>query len=160
MIFDFNKLAADLQQALPEIKSKLDVVLMQNAGAALRKRIHNEGKATDGSSIGSYSPASVLLRSQEGLQTDYVDLEQTGTLRRSQQSGVSNGETVLGIAEINYTDGETTPEVAMYQEQRFGKKIFTLSEDEVTSSLRGALSSINKDLTEAITTAVRNAAKQ
>jgi len=120
-------------------------ILLNNAGAAIRRRIFNEGGATDGK-IGDYKTKSKLIREQKGLQTIYVDLEVTGTLRRSIQVGISENDKVLGIAEINYENNFSTDKNANVQEKNFKKEIFTISEKEIEIAFKGADEWLDKQL--------------
>ena len=153
-MIDFEKIGKRLEADMPRIKDKFDAVILQSLQSTLRRRIFNEGKATEGEEIGQYSTDYALLREQEGFQTSRVDLERSGELRRSVQVGKIGNEQVLGIKQTRYPDEGTTDEIAEFQEQNFGKEIFTLSDAEIEEAYKDAEASIIKDIDELINKAL------
>jgi len=144
-MIDLNNEANKFAELMKRLFPMWSDILLNNAGAEIRRRIFNEGKATEGK-IGAYKTKSKVIREQLGLQTDYVDLEITGTLRRSIQVGISENDKVLGIAEINYENNFSTDKLAIKQEENFKKEIFTISEKEIEIAFKGADEWLDKQL--------------
>jgi len=109
------------------------------------RRIFNQGLASDGSKIGTYTTSSAEFRRKIGRQTNFVDLEITGTLRRSIAVGKSSGRSVLGLATqpepkistkggrltVVGTSNFNTVDNAVTQEDNFNKEIFAPSKSEL-----------------------------
>ena len=98
------------------------------------KRIFKFGKNTHGSDIGNYGVKWHKVRSEEGLQVEFVDLKFSGELRDSIKIIKNKDESIIEIGEILK---------ANYQEQLQGKKagsdrmdIFTVSKDEEEETIR------------------------
>lgn len=144
-MIDINKISQDFTKVVIDLFPKYTDIFLNNAGGEIRRRIFNEGGATEGK-IGNYKPKSKLLREQKGQETGYVNLEDTGTLRRSIQVGVDGESKVLGIAEINYANGWTTDKNARQQERNFEKEIFSISDKEIEKAAEGADSWLDKEL--------------
>lgn len=136
-MIDIDKISKQFSEAILVLFPKYTDILLNNAGGEIRRRIFNEGGATDGK-IGQYKPKTKLIREQKGQEVGYVNLEDTGTLRRGIQLGEDAGDKVLGIAEINYSNGWTTDKNARQQETNFKKPIFTISEKEIEKAATGA----------------------
>jgi hypothetical protein len=71
---------------------------------AMKRRIHQEGKKTDGSQIGDYSQTFringqryVDYRAQRGRQTNYIDLHLEGDLENSFQVGQDGSRFFAGF---------------------------------------------------------------
>ena len=93
---------------------------------AMKFRIFNEGRATDGGAIGAYKSKSwIKKRSETGRQVGKVDLEFTGDLRNSIQVVKDGREVVIAI--IN--DEKFT--IAKGQEDRRKKDIFLPTDEEI-----------------------------
>ena len=123
----------------------------------MARRIWNNGIATDGSRIGSYSIPYKKRRNEAGFRIDTVDLELTGTLRRSFVVGTGEGRTVLGIAEqpepkVSFVKGKLTVkgtsdfdtvENAIVQEKNFNKEIFAPSKEELERGEKTVVKEMN-----------------
>lgn len=108
---DARKAQAELKRLarlLPREKHRLQTAACLKVQGLIRRRIHNFGRATDGSEIGQYSQGYAEKRRTglkiggvifKGLQTNYVDLEVTGDLRRAIMTGTLEGNVVLGVNE-------------------------------------------------------------
>lgn len=155
-MIDINKISVDFSKAIADLFPKYSDIFLNNAGAEIRRRIFNEGGATEGK-IGNYKPKSRLIRDQRGQETGYVNLEDTGTLRRAIQVGVDGESKALGIAEINYGNGWTTDKNARQQEQNFKKEIFSLSEKEIENAANGADEWLSKQLDTILPTILKDA---
>jgi hypothetical protein len=155
-MIDINKISNEFVKVVSELFPKYSDILLNNAGAEIRRRIFNEGGATEGK-IGNYKPKTKLIREQLGQETSYVNLEQTGTLRRSIQVGVDGSDKVLGIAETNYENGWTTIKNAEQQERNFKKEIFTISEKEIEKAFKGADTWLDKQLDIVLKDVIKNA---
>jgi hypothetical protein len=96
------------------------------AEGAMKFRIFNEGRATDGGAIGAYKSKSwIKKRSETGRQVGKVDLEFTGDLRNSIQVVKDGREVVIAI--IN----DEKFIIAKGQEDRRKKDIFLPTDEEV-----------------------------
>ncbi len=96
------------------------------AEGAMKFRIFNEGRATDGGAIGAYKSKSwIKKRSESGRQVGKVDLEFTGDLRNSIQVVKDGREVVIAI--IN----DEKFIIAKGQEDRRKKDIFLPTDEEV-----------------------------
>lgn len=133
------------------------LVVVNTVKSALVRRIFNNGIASDGTDIGQYERSTKIFRNYIGRRIDKVDLEITGTLRRSVQVGRYNERTVLGIVEnkepfIDFSrnksgrirekrgfatakivglSGLLTTDNAIYQERIFNTAIFAPTEEEI-----------------------------
>jgi hypothetical protein len=151
MAFDFKKFESVIIPELELVQGDFNLIALNNVKAALSRRIFQQGKATDDSEIGEYSEATQLLREQEGLQIEKVDLQFTGNLFRSITVGLdSENQIALGIEERTYTEGSDTAKVASANEERFGKEIFSPSEKEIDKAIAGAMPVLSRQLDKAI----------
>lgn len=151
---DINNIVKAVVQNADGIRT----VVMNTTKGQIARRVFNEGEATDGSSIGSYTAASAEFRVKAGRRTDKVDLELTGTLRRSLVVGVSDGKVVLGMLEqpepkvsvkggrlrVTGTSDFNTVDNAIYQEENFGKEIFAPSDSELSRGEKTILKEIDR----------------
>lgn len=96
---DPEKDIARIIQAVKQDADGIRTVVFNSVKGLLARRVFNQGLATDESRIGNYKPATKKIRQELGYRIDTVDLEQTGTLRRSVVVGVESGRVVLGMAE-------------------------------------------------------------
>ena len=100
-------------------------VALSRGEAEMKRRIFNDGKASDGTLIGSYrSDSHIAKRRARGRQIVKKDLQFEGDLIRSLQVGREGKAVVLGFTldrERIKADGN---------EQQTGKRIFKLSKDE------------------------------
>lgn len=136
-----------LARSAAKVNTDAQTVASNTVGGLLRRRIFNNGLATDGGSIGQYAPSTKASRAKAGRQTSKVDLEFSGTLRRSIQTGVSGKNVVLGIVETSEpkSGGFKTGENAASQEKHFGKDIFAPTEKEDLAGEKAYLKVLFKD---------------
>lgn len=132
-------------QAVEQNANGIRTVVFNTVKGQYTRRIFNEGGNTAGSSIGQYDPLTKKLRNMAGRRIDKVDLEMTGTLRRSIGVGATEGKVVMGLLEqpepkisiekgrvkITGTSDFSTVENAILQEKHFQTEIFAPSENEV-----------------------------
>lgn len=127
-----NEIAKDLTKlatAIAENISRFQTVSSNVAGFTLRRRIFNDGKATEGSGIGEYNNLPYRkYRERRGRQVSYVDLELSGDLRRSITTGVAGKDVVLGFV----NEDEVT--IAESHQKRYGKEIFVLNDAELEAA--------------------------
>lgn len=154
----------ELARTLAQEKFNVELIGAKKAEALLKKRVFNDGKATSGAKIGSYSttpgyygsetfikkskfkpggnpeakrkkknPITMYigsgysgLRTLNGRQTGYVDLQYSGDLFESIQVSTDAGSPVLKIISSKEAD------ISEGLEERFGKTIFELSGAERT----------------------------
>lgn len=90
-----------------------------------KRRIQQEGKATDEGQIGRYSAKYAAYRKESGRQTAKVDLTFTGDMINSIQLGEFDGKLVMGFEEREQR------EKADQNESIFSKKIFSLTDNEI-----------------------------
>lgn len=130
----------------------------------ISRRIFQQGVASDGSQIGNYKASTAKQRQRGGRQTSKVDLEWTGTLRRSLVVGVENEKVTMGFMEnrepktsskggtvrVTGLSDFTTTDNAIQQEKNFGKDIFAPTEQEIDKSqeifIDELTNAINKEL--------------
>jgi hypothetical protein len=99
--------------------------IASDVAASNVSRIHNDGKAVDGSSIGSYSPEYSNHRKKKGRQTNYVDLSFTGKLSKEFLPD-SVGTNEIGV-------GFLTPygaELSEHLEEKYRKKIWGVTQED------------------------------
>lgn len=127
-----------LAKSAAKVNTDAQTVAANTVGGQERRRIFNNGLATDGGPIGQYAASTKKQRAKAGRQTSKVDLEFSGTLRRSIQTGVSGKDVVLGIVETSEpkSGGFKTAENAASQEDRFGKEIFAPTEKEAAAGTK------------------------
>jgi len=134
---------------LPGDISRAILAATQAAGENLRLdmivRVHEKGKATDGTRIGSYSKGYAKTREKKGRQSRFVDLDFTGVLRQS-LINLPNKEGFI----LRYLGGGSTSEggVSAAQKMRFaetnkrwgnpgkGRPIIDPNEDEITNFVK------------------------
>lgn len=172
-----NKLSDIIKQDLANIESALikegnqiRTVVINTVKSKLVRRIFNDGIATDDAPIGKYETSTKKFRNSIGRRIDKVDLEVTGILRKSIQTGIYDGRTVLGIVgnkepKINFSrnkkgkvvekkgfrtakvsglsDYQTT-ENAINQEKHFGKDIFAPTPEEIQLGDRTFVKQLNE----------------
>lgn len=157
MAKDFVKYFTELEEALKEAIAEAELVAILQIEADFKRRIFNEGKATNGSPIGKYNKDfSIIyqggnntlnklakrrvkgfegqrvnyieLRKKAGRQVAYVDLQFTDKLFNSINKQFYNGHWILA-----FTDAERL-QVARANEFNFKKIIFEPSEEEKKAS--------------------------
>ena len=104
-------------------------------------RIHNEGKAVDGSEIGSYAESTKKQRSKKGRQTQYKDLSFTGKLSK-EFSFAAVGSNTIGVGFIS----DYGADLSEIHEQREGKKIWGATQKDERVAEQVAKNRINKYL--------------
>jgi len=117
---------AKMERGFDCLEENLDEIalpVMKALEGAMTQRIHNEGKKSDGSSIGTYSARYAKYRQSKGRQTGYVDLEDTSTLRSALQTGEVNGKPVLMLnPNVGYEkSSKRAKEIAGYHEEHYGE---------------------------------------
>ena len=146
-----------LINAIVRNKNRIQTVGYNSMKGMLVRRIFNTGQATDGSQIGTYAPLSIRLRSLAGRQTSRVDLEFTGTLRKSMAVGRDGDNIVFGMLEqrepktkivkgklvVSGLSDVITTENAIEQEKNFSKEIFAPSEEEINRGEKAILKEVN-----------------
>jgi len=107
-------------------KNQIQTAACNEVESRIANRVFVRGLATDRRQIGKYKDGPYKkLRQKEGRQTSKVDLEMTGSLRRSLVVGTSGGNVVLGF---NRAEEAT---IAAKNEERYKKDIFAPSKTEV-----------------------------
>lgn len=98
------------------------------------ERVHQDGKAVDGSKIGEYTPFTKRSRGLSGRQTAFVDLFMSGKLQSDLIAAPGDGGWVIGF-QSNYGIG-----LRKKHEERFGKKIWglTVKDDQVIAKIVSA----------------------
>jgi hypothetical protein len=122
--------AGRLQALAKELQnSQADILLVAavRTNGFLKRRIFNEGLATDGAKIGEYSKTSewIEIRQKRGRQVGYVDLQFTGELFESIQAGTRGQSATIEIK------NRENQEKARKNENIFRKKIFELGQNEI-----------------------------
>ena len=154
-----------------ENAEQVSLVAAKAAEAELKRRVFNDGKAADGSMIGSYSTKegrfgesafavkgafrpdagkrSMLLtggyaelRRINGRQADYVDLQYTGSLIRSITTRATGGAHAVVISNNGDAD------IARHNEARFGKAIFAAGKTELEAIERAVIFEIERLLNQ------------
>ena len=122
---DFAKIMDGLVADIPTIVDQAMVLGMNQADALIQGRVFNDNKDISGVSFGGYRSESYKKkREKKGLQTAVVDFQFTGSLLKDV---VTNTSTTGYRVILNSTLSEKK---ARGNEQRKGKKIFEISEDE------------------------------
>lgn len=130
-----DEVITKMERGFDCLEKNLDAVAlpaMKSLEGAMGQRIHNDGKKSDGSSIGEYSARYAKYRQSKGRQTGYVDLEDTSTLRSALQTGEVNGKPVLMLnPNVGYEkSSKRAKEIAGYHEDHYGE-IYKPTKDEM-----------------------------
>lgn len=128
------KAFAELQKEIPKLAAIANLTAMNNLNGELHSRIFNDGKASDGSSMGKYKSNSYAKkRASRGLQIQKKDLQFTGNLSKAIKIGVSQKELTLGIVKDERGEGLTSGKISEYQEtsKQVGKTIFKPTQKEL-----------------------------
>ena len=116
-----------LNQAIAEFEElflNAPQVQSQEILGSYLQRIFNDGQNTNGTQIGSYTPGRYkALRNKEGKRIDKVDLQFSGDLFRSIDTGTLGKDVVIG-----FTNAERS-KIAAYLEERYGN-VFTVQKKE------------------------------
>ncbi len=86
-------------KAIADNADRVRIVTFNTVKGQMARRIWNNGQATGGERIGNYKPSTKKIRQELGFRIDTVDLEQSGTLRRSLVVGTADGKAVIGMLE-------------------------------------------------------------
>ena len=127
-----------ITDAIVKNADRVRLVTFNTVKGQMARRIFTQGKDTNGGLIGNYAVSTARFRKAAGRQTSFVDLSLSQTLEKSFSVGVSEGRTVIGIAERNEptvkaekgrlkvtgTSDFSTTENAITQEKNFNKEIF------------------------------------
>lgn len=155
MPITFQQSAKQLQRLADVVsrnRSKYQTIASNEVKSLLSKRIHNRGLNTDGRKIGSYSAAYAKARKTglniggriyKGLQTAYVDLQVTGDLFRSEITGRSGKNIVVGIA------GNLQVEKAGKMEEKYGE-VFKPSKSETRAAEIKFMRELDEDVKKAL----------
>ena len=123
-----NQIPADIAMITKNLLlhvNDYEIAGLSELAGLYKRRIHNNGEATDGSKIGNYKSAQYkAFRVLQNRQVSYKDLELYGDLRRSEQIGVSNGRNVFGFTR------DLSRLIAEGQQEQTGKIIFGVSDKE------------------------------
>lgn len=113
-------------------------------------RIFNDGKNTSGTDIGQYVGADSkskgrykALRNSKGRRVDKVDLQFTGGLFESINTGIKGEDVVIGFTNSKKAD------LSRKLEERYGK-VFTISKEEEDETAQLVLDYINEGVQEII----------
>lgn len=141
---NLDEIAARIEASLPVISKAIadaQVVACKGVEADMLYRIFNEGEGTT-KRIGRYktnkkgkykgSSQYIEKRKAKGLQTNYKDLQYSGDLFNSLQTGSLGGIPTVGIV------NEKSAKIAEYQEEQTGIKIFQPTSEEVSSNTEKA----------------------
>ncbi len=130
---------SNIDKILGPLKTKLtarNIQLMnkeiaQSIFASNLRRIHNDGKAVNGKSIGNYRPSTKRYRIKHNREVAYVDLEVNGRLRLSWKM-LPNGRNgyVIGF------ENKYGSDISGYMEDHFKKKIWGVSDEDKKVSER------------------------
>ena len=134
-----GRLKNQLAQVDGPVLSKITRTIATTLVASNVRRIHNDGRAVDGSDIGHYKSKSYEeIRIKKGKRVDKVNLDFTGKL--SKEFTIEADTQGIGV-------GFSTPYGANLQdnlEEKYGKKIWgTTMEDENTNQ-QIAIGELNK----------------
>lgn len=116
---------------------KLEREIATNLLASNLERIHEDGKAVDGTSIGTYTPFTKKLRGLSGRQVSRVDLFMTGKLQQ---------DLVIGADQDSWDVGFQTSYGSVLrakQEKHFNKKIWgitTKDDQEINATVSAFIS--------------------
>lgn len=109
---------------------------ISTANGLIKLRVFTEAEGdSKGKLLKPYSKQYAKKREKFGRQISRKDLEFTSTLRNSIKPISRKNETNLEITKVEYDTGVNTQEVAKYQEEAQGEKIFRLRDDELKETL-------------------------
>ncbi len=113
---------------LDQTPNKLVLTPTRGVESLVKERIFLKGINSDSEEIGfGYSKRWAEARKGKGLQTDYVDLKFTGSLRKSLTTKVDDANTVVMMIDNDFNYQEKAKE----QERLRQMDIFALTEGEV-----------------------------
>lgn len=141
-------MASTIEQFTKKLKSlpkcvnrnRVSIPALKLVEGLMKRRIFNDGLASDNTSIGQYVSNWKNVREKNNRQNSYVDLSFEGNLLKSVQVGTSDGDNVLGFS--------TTKQrlIAENNENFRKKKIFALSDSERSAMNKSIARSISKEL--------------
>jgi hypothetical protein len=145
----------DIRQVFESLKDYVEsgkaldrIVLSVNQGKSdLQTRVFNSEKGAkdvQGSGLGKYSNTYAKYRQNNGRQTNVVDLEYTGSLRRNFQV------TQVGTRAVIVVPDSKERQKIGYLETQYKKNIFSLSKEEKLDINKRATILITEDITEII----------
>lgn len=109
---------------------------ISKANGIIKTRIFTKGEGdAEGNLLKPYSEQYAKFRESKGRQIQRKDLEFTGTLRNSIKPINKQKETNLEITPVQYNSKVNTQDVAKYQEEAQGEKIFSLKTEELKEVL-------------------------
>lgn len=124
-IEEFNRRFELLELELVRIIKDAPLVKSQDLLGLLLQRIFVNGIDSGGAVIGQYKGGRYkAIRNAKGLRIDRVDLEFTGELFRSINTGTNEEGAIIG-----FTNADRA-KIADYLEERYGKAIFAPTEQE------------------------------
>lgn len=141
-----------LVNKIESIKVELSEIAIKEMEGQMKQRIFNDGKATNGDSIGKYSTknfynkktSSVQVggyrqyRIDRGRQVEYVDLQLTDELFNAIKTFRIGDTWVLGIAD------SFNEKKSVWNEEHFNKEIFRASEEEIKAVNESVIIQIRK----------------
>jgi len=126
-----RKIEASLAD-ISAIEANAEVLANNTALGDITRRIFNEGKRSDGASIGQYKVGPYKnKRENAGRQTNFIDFQFSGDLFYSIQVGNLNGKPAVGIISQKEAD------ISESLEKRFGT-VFQASDEERQIALETA----------------------
>jgi len=153
-MFDFEKIMLNLRSfAESEVPLDLLFICANEVKAEFENRVFNSevgAKDKTGKGLGGYSNQYAKVRKEEKRQTEYKDLEFTGSLRRSIKTVRSEIEAQILIG----SPLEVTKAVNL--EKQTKKDIFSLSSEEIQSCEEKAIKLFNNEIKEIIQNAQNN----
>jgi hypothetical protein len=116
-----------LRSLLERTPNKLLITPTRGLESIVKERIFINGIGSDSKVIGTgYSNRWKAARESKGLQTKYVDLKFTGSLRKNLTTRVEDSATVVMTIDSDFDYNEK----AIYQEKFRKMSIFALSDKE------------------------------
>lgn len=140
----FRQYMRRLLAAIKEARGVAELTGIKTLEGLMKRRIFNQGLASDATPLGNYSRAYSQKRRLAGRQIGYKDLEFTGALRRSLVTGTSKGAAVLGF--IN----DRGRIIAEGQEQQVGRAIWRPTDAELDAMVKAMLRSVERTIKKAI----------
>lgn len=133
---DFNQFISGWLQDMTNPEIFLRPVAVELAGL-MHNRIHNEGKASDGSQIGTYKNSYLKIR--ERYHHPAADTQVILVLTRKLSNSWGVAPTEKGGYGVGFVDEEGSPSSLLkvqYAEKHFGKIILDMTENEEAYTLK------------------------
>jgi len=146
---EFARLVGSLGEKLKGQSDRIEIVALKRLQADITTRVFNKGLSTDEQPHdskrkarqprdGAYSKTQGRKRREGRRQTDKIDFEDEGTMRRRIDVGKSQGENSLGF--LNDSRGEVSSgEIAGFHEEYRKKPIFRPTKKEFQRALKTAI---------------------